>query len=110
MKKILVFALMLIVLSTAIFAGGGSQSGGGGLGVAIYRYDDTFMSYVRNAIERNAQGKIDLTMVDSQNAQPTQNDQVDQFITKKMKSIAINPVDRTAAGRTAGNWRSHLQI
>jgi methyl-galactoside transport system substrate-binding protein len=39
-----------------------------------------------------------ITTVDSQNAQPTQNDQVDQFITKKMKSIAINPVDRTAAG------------
>jgi methyl-galactoside transport system substrate-binding protein len=37
-------------------------------------------------------------MVDSQNAQPTQNDQVDQFITRGMKAIAINPVDRTAAG------------
>jgi methyl-galactoside transport system substrate-binding protein len=66
--------------------------------VAIYKFDDTFMSYVRNAIEQNGQGKASISMVDSQNAQPTQNDQVDQFITKKMKAIAINPVDRTAAG------------
>jgi methyl-galactoside transport system substrate-binding protein len=103
MKKIIVFALALTVLSGAVFAGGNSQSGGSGsglptIGAAIYRYDDTFMSYVRNTIEENAVGKAQLTMVDSQNAQPTQNDQVDQFITRGMKAIAINPVDRTAAG------------
>jgi len=100
MKKIIVFALLLAVLSSAVFAGGGNQSSGGlpSIGVAIYKFDDTFMSYTRNAIEKNAQGKATITMVDSQNAQPTQNDQVDQFITRKMKTIAINPVDRTAAG------------
>jgi methyl-galactoside transport system substrate-binding protein len=53
---------------------------------------------MRNTIEQSASGKAQLTMVDSQNAQPTQNDQVDQFITQKMNAIAINPVDRTAAG------------
>ena len=101
MKKLIVFVLMLSVLSAVAFAGGSSSSSAGGLpqiGVAIYKFDDTFMSYVRNAIEQNAQGKAVINMVDSQNAQPTQNDQVDQFITRKMKSIAINPVDRTAAG------------
>jgi methyl-galactoside transport system substrate-binding protein len=100
MKKIVIFVLALTVLSAAVFAGGGSQSGSGlpQIGVAIYKFDDTFMSYTRNAIEQNGQGKAVINTVDSQNAQPTQNDQVDQFITKKMKSIAINPVDRTAAG------------
>jgi methyl-galactoside transport system substrate-binding protein len=68
------------------------------IGVAIYQFDDTFMSYTWNAIEANGQGKAAITMVDSQNAQPTQNDQVDQFISKKMKAIAINPVDRITAG------------
>ena len=67
------------------------------IGTAIYKFDDTFMSYVRNAIVDNAKGKATIEMVDSQNAQPTQNDQVDQFLAKKMAAIAINPVDRTAA-------------
>lgn len=67
------------------------------IGVAIYKFDDTFMSYVRNAIQENAKGKATIEMVDSQNAQPTQNDQVDSFLSKKMNAIAINPVDRTAA-------------
>ena len=101
MKRIIVFALMLAVLSSAVFAAGGSQSSSGGLpgmGAAIYRYDDTFMSYMRNTIEQLASGKVALTMVDSQNSQPTQNDQVDQFLTRGMKVIAINAVDRTAAG------------
>jgi methyl-galactoside transport system substrate-binding protein len=56
------------------------------------------MSYTRNAIQANAQGKAALEVVDSQNAQPTQNDQVDAFLSKKLNAIAINPVDRTAAG------------
>jgi len=94
MKKIIVFALLLAVLFTAC----PKQSGLPTIGAAIYRYDDTFMSYVRLTIEQNAQGKAELSMVDSENAQPRQNDQVDQFISKGMKAIAINPVDRTAAG------------
>ena len=66
-------------------------------GVAIYKFDDTFMTAVRNNITEAATGKLKVDVVDSQNAQPTQNDQVDQFISKKMSVLAINPVDRTAA-------------
>ena len=98
MKKLIVLALLFAVLSTVVFAGGGKDSGLPAIGAAIYRYDDTFMSYVRNTIQENAEGKAQLTMVDSQNAQPVQNDQVDQFLTRGVKAIAINPVDRTAAG------------
>jgi len=101
MRKIVIFVLMLAVVSTAVFAAGGRDSSSSGLpqvGAAIYRFDDTFMSYVRNTIEQNASGRAQLTMVDSQNSQPVQNDQVDQFITRRMNAIAINPVDRTAAG------------
>jgi methyl-galactoside transport system substrate-binding protein len=101
MKKIIVCTLMLAMLATAVFAGGGSQSTSGGLpsiGAAIYRYDDTFMSYVRNTIEQNAAGKAQLRMVDSQNSQVVQNDQVDQFITQGVRAMAINTVDRTASG------------
>lgn len=68
------------------------------VGVAIYKFDDTFMTGVRNAISKAGEGKAQIELVDSQNSQPTQNDKVDLFITKKMNAMAINPVDRTAAG------------
>ena len=69
------------------------------VGSAIYKFDDTFMTGVRTAMsaEADAQG-ITLELVDSQNKQPTQNEQVDTFITKGVDALAINPVDRTAAG------------
>lgn len=68
------------------------------IGCAIYKFDDTFMTGVRNAILGTAKGKAKVEMVDSQNSQPTQNDKVDLFITKRVNAMAINPVDRTAAG------------
>jgi methyl-galactoside transport system substrate-binding protein len=104
MKRIIGFVLAAAIVATVL---GGckpkqQQAGQGGgqptLGVAIYRFDDTFMSATRNAIQQNATGKATLRLVDSQNAQPTQNDQVDQFIAQKVSAMAINPVDRTAAG------------
>ncbi|HEY1011829.1 MAG TPA: galactose ABC transporter substrate-binding protein [Herpetosiphonaceae bacterium] len=89
----------------ATTAPGGTTPGTGGTGatnltagVAIYKFDDTFMTAVRNAITDAGKDKIQVDVVDSQNAQPTQNDQVDLFITKKVSVLAINPVDRTAAG------------
>jgi methyl-galactoside transport system substrate-binding protein len=87
----------LAAVAAALAAGLTLQAQTPKIGAAIYKFDDTFMSYVRNAIMDNAKGKATVEMVDSQNAQPTQNDQVDQFLAKKMAAIAINPVDRTAA-------------
>jgi methyl-galactoside transport system substrate-binding protein len=98
-KACFIFLIAALVLSFVACGGGGGSSSSGqpSIGVAIYKFDDTFMSYTRNAIEQNAQGKATLEVVDSQNAQATQNDQVDAFLSKKLKAIAINPVDRTAA-------------
>ena len=100
MKKLLVFALLCAVLIAAVFTGCSRSNAGGQptIGVAIYKFDDTFMSYIRNAIQQNGQDKARLDIRDSRNSQPEQIDQLDQFITKKMNSIAINLVDRTAAG------------
>lgn len=69
------------------------------VGVCIYKFDDTFMTGVRNNMTKQA-GTLGckLDIVDSQNAQPTQNQQVDTFITKGVSALAVNPVDRTAAG------------
>lgn len=57
------------------------------------------MTGVRTAMTDQAkESKVDLELVDSQNKQATQNEQVDTFITKGVNALAINPVDRTAAG------------
>lgn len=95
MKRITALALMLaLALSLAACVGSGEKT----FGVAIYKYDDTFMTGVRNAIEAAATEKeVKVDAQDSQNKQPTQNDQVDAFITKKLNALIINPVDRTAA-------------
>lgn len=69
------------------------------VGACIYKFDDTFMTGVRNNMTAEIDklgAKIDI--VDSQNKQPTQNEQVDTFITKGVNALAVNPVDRTAAG------------
>ncbi len=85
-------------VSVAILAGGcKSGSDVPAIGCAIYKFDDTFMTGVRNAILQTTEGKAKVDVVDSQNSQATQNDKVDLFITKKMKALAINPVDRAAA-------------
>ncbi|KJB85133.1 sugar ABC transporter substrate-binding protein [Paenibacillus sp. E194] len=98
-----------LILASALFAAvisgcaSGKSSGGDGgsepqVGVAIYKFDDTFMTGVRNAISDSAKGIAQADIVDSQNSQPTQNDKVDLFITKGVKALVVNPVDRTAAG------------
>ncbi len=69
------------------------------VGACIYKFDDTFMTGVRNNMTAAADELgATLEIVDSQNKQPTQNEQVDTYITKGVSALAVNPVDRTAAG------------
>lgn len=68
------------------------------IGAAIYKYDDTFMTGVRNAMALAAEGKAKVDFVDSANQQPVQSEKVDLFLAKQVNALAINPVDRTAAG------------
>lgn len=106
MKKVMSIVLLSAVLTTAAAGCGSAKQTSGtastdskpSIGCAIYKFDDTFMTGVRNAISDAAKDNASVEIVDSQNAQATQNDKVDLFITKKVKSLEINPVDRTAAG------------
>ncbi len=69
------------------------------IGSCIYKFDDTFMTGVRNNMQKAADELgAEIELVDSQNRQPAQNDQVDTFITKGVTALVINPVDRSAAG------------
>lgn len=56
------------------------------------------MTAVRNNISDAAKDKANVDIVDCQNSQPTVNDKVSLFITKKVNALALNLVDRTAAG------------
>lgn len=105
-KKLLPM-VVLATITVGTLAGCGSSNSGGEattestnilIGSAIYKFDDTFMTGVRTAMENQAKGEgVKIELVDSQNKQPTQNEQVDTFITKGVNALAINPVDRTAA-------------
>lgn len=95
MKRIVSLALVAMVLLTFVGTAAAKMPV---IGCAIYKFDDTFMTSVRNAILKTAEGKAQVDMVDSQNSQAFQNDRVDMFITKGVDALAINPVDRSAAG------------
>lgn len=69
------------------------------IGVTVYRYDDNFMSTVRQRIEDVSKNdkEVKVLMNDSQNDQSKQNDQVDIMLAKGVKSLAVNLVDPAAA-------------
>ncbi len=99
MKKIIPVLLLIGMLSwEATGCGSGAGIRKVHIGCAIYKFDDTFVTTVRNYISEAAVGRAEVEIVDSQNSQQIQNDKVDLFIAKKVKALAINPVDRTAAG------------
>ena len=93
MKKIVLAAVVLALSAIAAFAASDTL-----VGACIYKFDDTFMTGVRNAMraEMEREGG-ELEIVDSQNRQPMQNDQVDGYISKGANALIVNPVDRTAA-------------
>lgn len=69
------------------------------IGVTVYRYDDNFMSTVRQKIEEvtKKDKNVEVLMNDSQNDQSKQNDQVDVLIARGVDALAINLVDPAAA-------------
>jgi methyl-galactoside transport system substrate-binding protein len=100
MKKI--FAI--VALAAAVTAcGGGDKATDTGekapkIGVAIYKFDDNFMSILRKDLGAIAEKNgVKLELVDSQNNQSEQNNQVDVFMSKGMDVLAINLVDPASA-------------
>lgn len=70
------------------------------IGSCIYRFDDIFMAIVRNAMAEEAeQLGAELEIADSENSQPTQYEQVEQFVQNGKEVLIINPVDATAAAQ-----------
>ena len=99
MKKFLIL-LLSAVLITGTFSACGKSSQTGKLpkiGVCIYKYDDTYISTVRQALEKLAANKAELLLNDGKGDQGTQNDQVDLLIQKGVDVLMVNIVDVGAA-------------
>lgn len=70
------------------------------LGVLIYKFDDTYISTVRAALEKyaaEADVTVNLDMQDAQGDQAKQNDQMDILVEKDLDALLINCVDTGSA-------------
>ena len=73
------------------------------VGVAIYQYNDNFMTLYRQEIEAYFASletdtvKYNISMVDGQNDMATQTNQIDTFITQGMDVIILNLVQTSSA-------------
>lgn len=91
MKKFAIVIAALAVVCTGAF-------GQAKIGVSIYKFDDTFMSSVRNQIESGAKANgVAISVQDGQGDQSKQNDIVDLFLTQGYNSLAINMVEPASA-------------
>ncbi len=89
---ILLVFVMVFTISSAVLAADLPK-----VGVLIYKYDDTYISTVRNAIDKYAKDVLEITMQDGKGDQATQNDQLDVFIQKGVDVLVVNMVDAAAA-------------
>ena len=91
MKKF--FILLLVLLSSSLILY--TQKKSNSIGVALYRYDDNYMKYLKQYIEKNITSS--LLMVDSYNSQSTQNAQIEMLLKKNVNLLAVNLVDKSQA-------------
>ena len=73
------------------------------IGIAIYQFDDIFMTLYRNELLDYFKSletddlKFDVTIVDGKNDMAEQNNQIDNFITQGMDAIILNLVQTSSA-------------
>ncbi|WP_300368697.1 galactose ABC transporter substrate-binding protein [Brachyspira sp.] len=90
MKKIFILLLLFSVLLY-------SQRKSSSIGMAFYRYDDEYIKYLKQYIEKNINRSYSLLTADSYNSQATQNAQIEMFLKKNVNILAINLVDKSQA-------------
>ncbi|MGT2950026.1 LacI family transcriptional regulator [Streptococcus cuniculi] len=118
MKKFLKYVAVafVAVLLVACGAKGGGESGSGktyNVGVAIYKFDDNFMTLYREELERyfgelskKTGNKYVLDIQDGKQDQATQTEQINNFIAQGKDVILANLVDPTAAGSIINSAKS----
>jgi methyl-galactoside transport system substrate-binding protein len=106
MKKSVVALVVLAFVALALVSCGPGKPAKPNIGATIYKFDDTFMSYVRNEIEAGAAAvgkeKLDLSVQDGQGDQAKQNDVIDLFLTQGATALALNMVEPASANVVIG--------
>ena len=105
MKKIIALVLVLVMALSLVACGASGDSGVKTykVGVAIYQYNDNFMTLYREEIVNYFKTletdtvKYEITMVDGKNDMAEQTNQIDTFITQKMDVIICNLVQTSSA-------------
>ncbi len=101
--KILIMAIIAIVVVSsmaAIFVGC-NRDNKIQIAVFAYKYDDSYITLVREAIKTkfdSHKDKVNVVFYNGENNQATQSSQIDAAITKGVDLLVINAVDFQAAG------------
>lgn len=109
-KKLLTMAMATVMVTATLVGCGekaeetstGDASGGDKIkvGVFLYKFDDTYISTVRQSLEKIAgenSDKIEFTFYDGKGDQATQNDGIDTLLQKDVDLLLVNLVDTGAA-------------
>ncbi len=99
MKKSILFVLALIIIMACALPAAAENYK---VGVAIYQFDDNFMTLYRNELESyfaslNGDDTYEITIVDGKNDMAEQSNQIDNFITQGMDAIILNLVQTSSA-------------
>jgi inositol transport system substrate-binding protein len=88
MKRFLIALAATTVLSSSAYAEK--------IGVSMAKFDDNFLTVLRNGMSDYAKGKADLQIEDAQDDVSKQLSQIQNFIAAKVDAIIVNPVDTDA--------------
>jgi methyl-galactoside transport system substrate-binding protein len=67
------------------------------IGVVVAKFDDTWITSIRNQLYSMAQGKVNVEIWNGDNSQKTENEKVDSLISQKVNVLVINLVDANGA-------------
>ena len=102
MKKVIAFLLAaMMVLGLVSLASAEAKTYK--VGIAIYQFNDNFMTLYRNEMEsylkslENDEMKFDITLTDGKNDMAEQSNQIQNFITQGMDVIVLNLVQTSSA-------------
>ena len=90
MRKILYAAAMTVLMASPALAEN--------IGVSMAKFDDNFLTVLRNGMQDYATGKdgVNLQVEDAQNDVSKQLSQIQNFIAQGVDAIIVNPVDTDA--------------